>query len=407
MEQEKLLSELSEELNNTLEFWATHAIDKQHGGFAGEVDANGKMVPKADKGLVLNTRILWSFSAAYHFTTDERWIKLAHRAFDYLINHFYDQENGGFFWAVDDQGNVINDRKQVYGQGFAIYAFSEYFKATGKQAALDHAVELFDLLDKHSYDPEYGGYLEALSANWGKMDDVRLSLKDANCPKSMNTHLHVLEPFSNLYRVWPKEILRKRMKSLVRIFIDRILDKRSGHFHLFFDEDWTVRSNMISYGHDIEGTWLINEAASLTEDPELIREARTRTSEMAEVFVKEGIAPDNSVYYEKDPGRDELHKERHWWVQAEALVGLLDAYENTLNEDYFEIFLKIWRYIGRHVVDHNNGGWFGIIEDDGTPRPGEPKAGFWKCPYHNTRALIESIQRIKMLTSSRKNEKQN
>ncbi|MGM0376694.1 MAG: AGE family epimerase/isomerase [Bacteroidota bacterium] len=405
-EQKKLLSELAGELNRILEFWNTHAIDEKHGGFAGEVDSDGKMVPEADKGLVLNARILWSFSAAFNFTRDERWLQPAHRAFDFLINHFYDREHGGFFWAVDYQGNVANDRKQVYGQGFAIYAFSEYFKATGKQAALDHAVELFELLDKYSYDPEHGGYLEALSANWSRMDDVRLSLKDANCPKSMNTHLHVLEPFSNLYRVWPKEILRNRMKSLVRIFIDRILDNTSGHFHLFFDEDWTVRSNMVSYGHDIEGTWLINEAASLIDDPELTREARTRTTEMAGIFLKEGMAPDDSVYYEKDLDQDSMHKERHWWGQAEALVGLLDAFENTSDEKYFEGFLKIWHYIRQHVVDFDKGEWFGIIEDDGTPRPGEPKAGFWKCPYHSTRALMETIQRIKKLTSTREPRQQ-
>ncbi|WP_291858464.1 AGE family epimerase/isomerase [Marinilabilia sp.] len=390
----QLTSELHRELKNVLEFWSTHTVDEEFGGFAGEVDASGKMVSAAEKGLVLNARILWSFSVAYNFLKDEKYLKLAHRAYQFLINYFWDKENGGLVWAVDHLGNVSNDRKQIYGQGFGIYAFSEYFKATGKQESLDYAVKLFELIEQFSYDPEHGGYLEALSANWQHMDDMRLSAKDANSPKSMNTHLHILEPYSNLYRVWKNDKLRERMKSLVRVFLDKILNNETGHFHLFFDVDWTVQSNMVSYGHDIEGAWLINEAAELVEDSVLLKEARKKTLKMVQSVLREGVADDNSVWYEYDLDTGELHSDRHWWVQSEALVGLLDAYGHSGDEKYFEVFLKIWGYIKTHVIDYEQGGWFGIIEDSGNPRPNEVKAGFWKCPYHNTRALIESIERI-------------
>jgi mannobiose 2-epimerase len=390
----QLISDLKGELVNILEFWSTQTVDEEYGGFAGEVDASGNIVPGAEKGLVLNARILWSFSAAYNFLKDEKYLLLAHRAYDYLTQFFWDKENEGLFWAVDYMGCVSNGRKQIYGQGFGIYAFSEYFKATGKQESLDYAIRLFELLEKYSYDPKDGGYLEALSANWQPMEDMRLSAKDANSPKSMNTHLHILEPYSNLFRVWKNDMLHDRMKSLVRVFLDRILDEKTGHFYLFFDMDWTVQSNIISYGHDIEGAWLINEAAGLVGDNDLLKESQSKTLKMVDAVIAEGVADGLSVLYEKDLDTGKMHTDRHWWVQGEALVGLLDAYEYTGDEKYFDIFRKIWDYIKTHVIDHDHGGWFGLVGDDGKPVKNEVKAGFWKCPYHNTRALIESIERI-------------
>jgi mannobiose 2-epimerase len=390
----QLISDLKGELVNILEFWSTQTVDEEYGGFAGEVDASGNIVPGAEKGLVLNARILWSFSAAYNFLKDEKYLLLAHRAYDYLTQFFWDKENEGLFWAVDYMGSVSNGRKQIYGQGFGIYAFSEYFKATGKQESLDYAIRLFELLEKYSYDPKDGGYLEALSANWQPMEDMRLSAKDANSPKSMNTHLHILEPYSNLFRVWKNDMLHDRMKSLVRVFLDRILDEKTGHFYLFFDMDWTVQSNIISYGHDIEGAWLINEAAGLVGDNDLLKESQSKTLKMVDAVIAEGVADGLSVLYEKDLDTGKMHTDRHWWVQGEALVGLLDAYEYTGDEKYFDIFRKIWDYIKTHVIDHDHGGWFGLVGDDGKPVKNEVKAGFWKCPYHNTRALIESIERI-------------
>ncbi|PWD99528.1 N-acyl-D-glucosamine 2-epimerase [Marinilabilia rubra] len=389
-----LIDDLNKELKGILDFWIRHTIDEQFGGFAGEVDASGNRVAKVDKGLVLNARILWSFSAAYNHLKDPKYLEWAHRAYDYLVNNFWDQENGGLFWAVDYEGKVSDDRKQIYGQGFGIYGFSEYYRATGKKESLEYAAELFELIEKYSYDARQGGYLEALSVNWEPMEDMRLSLKDANSPKSMNTHLHILEPYSNLYRVWPEEALKDRMKSLVRVFLDKILNTETGHFHLFFDMDWSVQSNTVSYGHDIEGAWLINEAAELVGDEVLLKEAQQKTLKMVDVFMKEGIADDSSVWYEKDLDTGHLDTDRHWWVQGEALVGLLDAYGHSGKQACFGLLVKIWSYIKNHVIDHDKGEWHELVKDDGLPYGNQVKAGFWKCPYHNTRALIECIQRI-------------
>jgi mannobiose 2-epimerase len=392
---DELIDELSCELNNILEFWSTYAVDQKYGGFAGEIDANGDIVEGAEKGLVLNARILWTFSVAYNFLQNETYLELAHRTYDYLTRYFWDNENGGLYWAVDFKGNIFNPRKQIYGQAFGIYAFSEYFKASGKRESLEFALELFDLIEKYSSDTMYGGYLEAFSANWEALEDVRLSAKDANSPKSMNTHLHILESYSNLYRVWKTDILKDRIKSLVRIFLDKIINKETGHFHLFFDMDWTTEGNIISYGHDIEGAWLINEAAGLFNDACLLEECQKQTLKMVDAVLNEGLAADYSLLYEYDLDAGELNFDRHWWVQGEALVGLLDAYEHSGNLKYFDIFLKIWCYISNHVIDHEKGGWFGIIDKNGQPRPNEVKGGFWKCPYHNTRAMIECIRGMK------------
>ncbi|WP_010662112.1 AGE family epimerase/isomerase [Marinilabilia salmonicolor] len=394
---QQLITELHQELTSILDFWSSHAVDDEFGGFAGEVDTRGKKVPGADKGLVLNARILWSFSLAYNFLKKEEYLQLAHRAYNYLTSHFWDKENGGLVWAVDYKGSVSNSRKQIYGQGFGIYGLAEYFKATGKQESLDFAIKLFDLIEQHSHDSVHGGYLEALSADWQSLDDMRLSAKDANSPKSMNTHLHILEPYSNLFRVWKNDKLKDRMKSLIRVFLDKILNNQTGHLHLFFDIDWMVQSNMISYGHDIEGAWLINEAAELVGDSDLLRESQQKTLKMVEAVMNEGMADDNSLLYEYDFDEGKMHTDRHWWVQGEAMVGLLDAYGHSGNEHFYKMFLKIWQYIKEHVIDHENGGWFGLIGEDGKPLPNEVKVGFWKCPYHNTRALIESIERIKRL----------
>ncbi|MGQ1889671.1 AGE family epimerase/isomerase [Thermophagus sp. OGC60D27] len=400
VEKEQLLNELNEELKNILHFWQTHTIDHHFGGFAGTVDANGNMVEGTDKSLVLNARILWTFSAAYNFLGDRHYLELAHRAYDYLIHHFLDKKHGGLFWSVDFKGQVVHPRKQIYGQGFGIYAFSEYFKASGQRESLDMAIQLFDLIEKYSFDPQYGGYLEALSREWEPLKDMRLSSKDANSPKSMNTHLHLLEPYSNLFKVWPTIELKNKMTDLVRIFLDKILDHQSCHFNLFFNHDWKVESNIVSFGHDIEGAWLINEAAKLIGNKELMAESRQKTLQMVNAVVREGLASDFSIYYEYIPQDNQWIRERHWWVQAEAMVGLLDAFEHSEIQDYFNLFLKIWQYIQQNVIDHEQGEWHELINDRGLAIPSEIKAGFWKCPYHNTRSLIESIQRLRRIYAS-------
>ena len=295
-----LREDLLVEYKNILQYWMDRTIDREDGGFLGEVDHLGQSIKEAPKGVVLNMRILWTFSSAYNFLKDERYLEIAHRAYEYLIKYFWDTEFGGVFWSLTHDGQILESRKQVYAQGFAIYGLSEYYRATKKQEALDFSIELFRLIEKYSFDEKHNGYLEAFSREWEPLEDMRLSEKDANSPKTMNTHLHIIEPYSNLYRVWSDELLAKKMKNLVELFLDKIFHPKTGHLHLFFDTDWTVQSNIVSYGHDIEGAWLLCEAAELLADEELLKRVEAAAILIADVTIKEGVASYHSLFYEKD-----------------------------------------------------------------------------------------------------------
>lgn len=383
-----------EEYKSILRFWQQYSVDNQNGGFYGEVDREGRPVPDAPKGAVLNTRILWTFSSAYNFLEDVAYLELAHRAYKYLINNFWDKENGGILWSLDPKGEPLDPRKQIYAQGFAIYGLSEYYKATGNKESLGYAIKLFELIEKWAFDPRHGGYLEALSNNWGLMEDMRLSAKDANEPKSMNTHLHIIEPYTNLYRVWPDEKLALQITRLIEVFITKIIDPQTAHFNLFFDMDWTVKSDMVSYGHDIEGTWLLCEAASVIGDKQLVEEVNKAALRMSEATLSEGCAPDGSIYYEKHTSTNDLEEERHWWVQAEGMVGFMNSWQLSGEKHYLEAAQRLWDYIEKNFIDKGYGEWYLRIDNKGKPVLTDPKTGFWKCPYHNTRALMEIYQRI-------------
>ncbi|MBS2211951.1 AGE family epimerase/isomerase [Carboxylicivirga mesophila] len=393
----RIKAEMQEELKQMLGFWEANAIDEANGGFIGEMDSEGKVIDNAEKGAVLNARLLWTFSAAYNFTRQAEYLKLAQRAYDYLINKFWDAENGGLFWSLNANGTVHNSRKQAYAQGFGIYGFSEYFKASGHQKSLDYAIRLFELLEAHFHDSKFGGYIEALAINWQPLKDMRLSEKDANEPKSMNTHLHIIEPYTNLYRVWPDVGLKEKIRDLIAVFSDKIVDKASSHFKLFFEMDWTVKSTIVSYGHDIEGAWLLTEAAHIIEDIHLLRQMTALAVKMVDVTMVEGFDTDGSIFYERDA--QHLDTDKHWWPQAEGMVGLLDAYQHTHNTKYLSALEKIWRFIQKHQLDRAKGEWYWKVSQEGVPDRSLPKVGFWKCPYHNSRALMEAISRINEITN--------
>jgi mannobiose 2-epimerase len=370
----------------------TTMIDAENGGFVGKVDGTGKLHPFADKGCVLNARILWTFSSAYRILNNPEYFKTAERSKDYLLKYFFDKKNGGVFWLLDHEGNVKDGKKQIYAQAFAIYAMVEYYRISGDTICLNNAIDLFRLIEWYSFDDKLEGYFEAFSMEWGVIDDLRLSAKDANEKKTMNTHLHVLEAYTNLYRVWKDDFLRQQLGTLLRVFTGKIINSQTFNLNMFFDENWNDKTDVISYGHNIEASWLLYEAARIHGDELLIQEVRGISLRIADVS-KEGVMPDGSMIYERFFESQEIDSDRHWWVQAEAVVGYLNAFSLSGKEEYLEISLAAWKFISIYLIDRNNAEWYWSVDNNMRPNLKDDKAGFWKCPYHNARMCLEIIER--------------
>lgn len=385
--------ELEKELSNILGYWDEYCVDKQAGGFFGQVNNKNEVNKDAPKGLVLHARILWTYSAAYRLKTQPRYLELATHAYDFLETAFIDKDNGGMFWSVESTGQPLETKKQAYALAFALYGYSEYYAATGKEEARTTAIKLFTCLETNFYEPVYGGYLEALSAFWTPMEDLRLSVKDANEPKTMNTHLHILEAYTNLHRIWPVEQVKEKIRLLLLLFQQRILSDETGHLHLFFSIDWAPRSTIHSYGHDIEAAWLMLEAAEELQDENLIASFRIQAVRTANAATK-GLDKDGGLWYETDYALGHRIEEKHWWPQAEAMVGFFNCWQITGEPGWLQKTQDSWRFIQEKIIDKYYGEWFWGIDRSGNVLETGDKAGFWKCPYHNGRACVELIHRI-------------
>jgi mannobiose 2-epimerase len=379
---------LDELKDNILPYWMTKAKDRQNGGFLGRIAGDETFYPDAPKGAILHARILWTFSAAYSLTQNSQYLEIANETQAYLLSHFKDDVFGGIYWLIDSNGLPNDTKKQMYAQGFAMYGLSEHARITGNQESLDQAIELYHLIEDKSFDKRKNGYFEAFTREWNEISDMRLSLKDANEKKTMNTHLHILEAYTNLFRVWPSEMLSQSLSNLIILFLDKFMDPETGHLQLFFDEDWNKKEGIISYGHEIETSWLLHEAAVVLGDKSLQTRVEAVVPKMVDA-AREGLQPDGSLLYELDTITGKIEAERHWWVQAEAVVGLWKAYRLLGVDTYKQEAFDCWRYIQQHLIDREHGEWFWSINADGTVNRNGDKAGFWKCPYHNSRMCME------------------
>lgn len=379
---------------NILPFWIDKMVDHENGGFYGRIDGHGNLHADAEKGGILNARILWSFSAAYRVLGKSEYLEMATRAKDYIIAHFIDREYGGTYWSLDYKGNPKDTKKQFYAIGFMIYGLSEYVRATGDKEALDYAIQLFECIEEHSLDVIYNGYIEACTREWGEIADMRLSDLDANYPKSQNTHLHIIEPYANLYRVWKDERLEKALRNMINIFTDKILNPETNHLDLFFEKDWTRGAGHLeSYGHDIECSWLMHEAALVLGDAEVLKKVEEIVPLVAKASEK-GLNPDGSMIHEANLDTGHVDDDLHWWVQAEAVVGFYNIYQHFGDESALDKSLQCWQYIKDNLIDYEGGEWYWSRRPDGTLNLDDDKAGFWKCPYHNGRMCLEIIERI-------------
>ena len=383
--------EQEDELESILFYWMHYTIDKEHGGFYGRIDHDNNIDSQAAKGSVLNSRILWSFSAAFKHTGNPEYLVVAERAFTYILEHFIDKIYGGVYWSVDYKGKVLDTKKQIYASAFALYGMSEYYQASKNEVAKKSAIDLYHAIENYSHDRRNKGYIEALSSDWKELDDLRLSAKDANERKSMNTHLHVLEAYTNLYRIWPEGQLKRNIEELIHLFLEHIIDKQTNHLVLFFDDDWNQRSSDISFGHDIEAAWLVQEAAEMIGNANLLQQVKTRSIQVARAAA-EGLDKDGGLWYEVEEGQ--LKKEKHWWPQAEAMVGFLNAWQISKEEQFFYYSWQTWQFVQQHILEKEKGEWKWGIKADYSAMQGEDKVGVWKCPYHNSRACLELSRRL-------------
>lgn len=407
--------------NNILPFWLEKMQDNENGGFYGRIDGSGVLHPDAEKGAILNARILWTFSAAYRVLEKKELLEAATRAKDYLVDHFIDPEYGGVYWSVDYKGEPLDTKKQFYAIAFAIYGLSEYARATGDREALEYALDLYDCIEEHAFDDEQNGYIEACTREWGKIGDMRLSELDANYPKSQNTHLHIMEAYANLLRclkemraqeqcdyvpaigsVLPVGIsvppetmvsVEGALRNIISIFIDKILNPETNHLDLFFDMDWTRGAGHLeSYGHDIECSWLLHEAALVLGDENLLEKVENVVQKVAKASEK-GLREDGSMIHEANLDTGHIDDDLHWWVQAENVVGWFNVWQHFGDEDAFKKSEKCWQFIKDKLVDWDNGEWYWSRHPDGSLNTIDDKAGFWKCPYHNSRMCLEIIER--------------
>src|SRR5258708_22716043 len=364
------LTHYKEELGSILRYWMEFTPDHRQGGFYGRIDGEGKVIADAPKGVVMNSRILWTFSSAWSHTKEPAYRPVAQRAYEYRLGHLIARVHGGVYWSVDDGGAALNDRKEIYGLAFCLYGLSEYYLATGEQAALDEAIALFRLIERYSYDRERKGYYEAFARDWKPLEDLRLSEKDANVQKTMNTHLHILEAYANLYLAWPDALLKERIGGLLEVFDRYMVEDSTGHLVLFFDEDWTVRSSMVSYGHDIEASWLLQDSAGVTGDPGWMEKTGRVVLKTARAAA-EGLDSDGGLWYER--GEDHLVREKHWWPQAEAMIGFLNAWQVSGDEVWLERSLASWNFVKHFIRDPKGGEWWWGVQKDHTPMPGQDK----------------------------------
>lgn len=407
--------------NNILRFWLNQMMDYEHGGFYGRMAHDGELHPEAEKGAILNARILWAFSAAFRVLKHPEYLEAATRAKDYIIEHFIDQEYGGVYWSVDCEGNPLDTKKQFYAIGFMIYGLTEYARATGDREALDYALDLYDCIEEHAFDREHNGYIEACTREWGEIADMRLSDLDANYPKSQNTHLHIIEPYTNLLRclkeaqaqescdyvstigsvlpvgisVPPQTIseVEGALRNLVDIFTEKILNKETNHLDLFFGMDWTRGAGHLeSYGHDIECSWLLHEAALVLGDQQVLNKVEPIVQAVAQASAK-GLRPDGSLIHEANLDTGYVDDDLHWWVQAENVVGWYNIWQHFGDEEALNRAEKCWHYIKKQLIDYEHGEWYWSRHANGLLNTKDDKAGFWKCPYHNSRMCLEIIER--------------
>ncbi len=389
------LKQLSREMKHHLKtviipFWKK-LRDNDNGGFYGFMDYNLQLNQEAEKGCILNSRILWFFSNAYLLLKEESLLKEAVHAYRFMMEKCLDHKNGGIFWSMSYDGKPVETIKHTYNQAFAIYALASYYDASCDQDALKTAMELFELIETKCRDAS--GYLEAFDEEFKVIDNDKLSENGVMADKTMNTLLHVFEAYTELYRVTKSEKVKARLEEILEVFADKVYNPKLHRQEVFFDREYHSILDLHSYGHDIETAWLIDRGCEVLEDKKIIEKMEEITKDLTDQIYK--VAFDGrSLANEAENGI--INHDRIWWVQAETVVGFLNGYEKTPSKiEYLDATEASWNFIKEYLWDHRNGSeWYWRVDKDGKPDTQKPIVEPWKCPYHNGRMCLEVIRRI-------------
>ncbi|MFT4143545.1 MAG: AGE family epimerase/isomerase [Mobilitalea sp.] len=365
-------------------------IDRRMGGYYGLVNFDLEVKQHADKGVILNSRILWFFSNAYLNSRDESLLPYAKHAYDFLTEHCLDREYGGVYWMMAYDTTIKEDIKHTYNQAFAIYALSAYYEATKEDKALSLALDLFLLIEEKCTDTY--GYLEAFTRDWVLIDNDKLSENGLLADKTMNTLLHVLEAYTLLYKVSKDTSVKEKLIHILKLFQTKIYNPEKVRLEVFFNESLESITDIHSYGHDIEASWLLDEACRITGEKTITEATKEYTRIIAERIRRDALEGD-AVLNECFLGK--VDKTRVWWVQAEAVVGFYNAYEKTGERAYLETSKRIWNYIKTYFIDQRPGSeWLWDLDENDQPSSHKPITEPWKCPYHNGRMCFEIIRRM-------------
>lgn len=381
---------LTEEIRNHLEnkilpFWK-NLKDDAFGGYYGWMDEDLRLNRKADKGCILNSRILWFFSSTAALLNDKELTAYADHAYDFLAR-FEDSENSGVYWSVTYDGKPADTTKHTYCQAFAIYGLAAYCRLTGKKEALEKAKSLVRVIEEKCRDK--GGYLEALKADFSPESNEKLSENGVMASRTMNTLLHVIEAYAELYRVWPDESLKMAATAALKQCLNTVYNPLKHRLEVFFDRDFHPLLDMQSYGHDIESSWLIWDAAETFLSEEEREPWKAMCLDLL-CSATDRAFTDHGLHYEIVAG--EVNKTRAWWPQAEAMLGFEFGWRMTRDSHWLERLKTQWQYIRQVVVDpRETSEWFNELREDGSSI-GKPIVEEWKCPYHNGRMCLRLME---------------
>ena len=379
----------SDELHNRIvPFWLA-LEDKENGGHYSSMNFDGAINRSERKSAVFVARLLWFLSEVHRVIGHPEAAAQAARTKRFLLDRLEDQVSGGLFWSVTPQGQTLETEKHVYAQAFGIYALSACARAFADAEAAAAAQRIFRLVVERAFGAH--GFTESFDRSWRETPNHRMSPVSHPAPRTMNTHLHALEALALMARLDADPAPRAVLATLLRLVLDRFLSIDKTHSHSFLTERLVPLPGPISYGHDIEACWLIEAAADALADPRIKVEARTAVATLARATIAAGQMDDGSFILERQADGT-LNSWRIWWVQAEALVGIVNEAERSGVPGDWERAERLWRYISAHMRDPA-GDWYYRVGPTGAPDRTMPKVEPWKDPYHQARACLELIER--------------